>query len=384
MRFLERERATLAKLLPGLDEGLRAVPLMELEGPDSPGLQLFRDNGGVGLLVPTDLVQTEDDSEQGRAATALDALRVQRALGSRTPSLAVATTMHHFSVAVMTALNARVDDRLRNWFEELLTDRNVVAPGLAMDRPVAGVLSPSLTATETDGAWLTNGVTHAYRLPPEFMDLFLISFMYVENGGPQDGEQVLAVALLPLDWAGVSVSGAGAGAENVQVTLDDVMLVQELVVPAWTLDGKLDDVMTGSFAWFQLLMTGSYLGAASALVERVLLNDQVPESERVRLLVETELAMSAAEGVAGRIDAGDPDESTLAEALYVRYGVQDTLARIIPRAVELLGGNLDSTASEEVAYLATFANGLALHPPTQSQMAGPLSAYLADGPLTLA
>ncbi|MBB5081914.1 hypothetical protein HNR40_007409 [Nonomuraea endophytica] len=29
MRFLERERATVAKLLPGLEEGLRALPLME-------------------------------------------------------------------------------------------------------------------------------------------------------------------------------------------------------------------------------------------------------------------------------------------------------------------------------------------------------------------
>ncbi|MEV7013918.1 hypothetical protein [Streptosporangium sp. NPDC051022] len=91
MRFLERERATVAKLLPGLDESLRAVPLMELEGPSGTGIRLFRESDGPGLLVPT--------AYQGRGATALDALRVQRALGSRAPSLAVATTLHHFSMA---------------------------------------------------------------------------------------------------------------------------------------------------------------------------------------------------------------------------------------------------------------------------------------------
>lgn len=63
----------------GPDESQRAVSVMELEGPSSPGIGLSRDSGGPGLLVP--------DASQGRGATALDALRVQRALGSRSPSL---------------------------------------------------------------------------------------------------------------------------------------------------------------------------------------------------------------------------------------------------------------------------------------------------------
>lgn len=63
MRFLERERAALTKLLPGLDESLRAVPLMALEGPRSPGIRLFRESGGPGLLAPA--------AFRGRGATAL-------------------------------------------------------------------------------------------------------------------------------------------------------------------------------------------------------------------------------------------------------------------------------------------------------------------------
>ncbi|MFG1755967.1 hypothetical protein [Streptosporangium sandarakinum] len=129
-------------------------------------------------------------------------------------------------------------------------------------------------------------------------------------------------------------------------------------------------------------MTGSHLGAAGALVERVLLDDRVPDSERVQLLVETDGAMSAAAGLARRIDDGGPDESTLADSLHVRYCVQDALSRMVPRAVDLLG-DLDSTASDEVDHLATCAGGLALHPSARFRMTGPPAAYLVDGPLTI-
>ncbi|MFI9842252.1 hypothetical protein ACIHFD_34820 [Nonomuraea sp. NPDC051941] len=139
----------------------------------------------------------------------------------------------------------------------------------------------------------------------------------------------LAFTMVPTFLYGVGVSGAGT--ESPQVTLDNAPSLEKLLVRTSAMDGQLDVLLTAGFAWFQLLMTGSYLGAASALVERVLLNNQVPDSERTRLLVETEGAMSAAEGVARRIDDDGPDESTLADSLYVRYCVQDALSRIVPR-----------------------------------------------------
>ncbi|WP_433258492.1 hypothetical protein ACQPYK_23690 [Streptosporangium sp. CA-135522] len=368
MRFLERERATVAKLLPGLDESLRAVPLMELEDPNSPGIGLFRDSGGPGLLAPTDY--------QGRGATALDALRVQRALGSRTPSLAVATTLHHFSMATLAGLIT--DEGLKFMLVEgVASGNNLVAFGFAEERSDGGVLSPSMTATEGPDGVRISGVTRPPSLARS-MDLLIAGVMVPRSDGP--GEE-LAVALVPAESEGVSVGETGADSE--QVTLDDVLFPPELLVRTSDLDGRLDVLLSAGFSWYQLLMTGSHLGAAGALVERVLLDDRVPESERVRLLVEAEGAMSAAEGLARRIDDDGPDESTLAHSLYVRYCVQDALSRVVPRAVELLG-DLDSTASDEVGHLATCANELALHPPARSRMTGPLAAYLVDGPFTIA
>ncbi|WP_157254853.1 acyl-CoA dehydrogenase [Nonomuraea typhae] len=377
MRFLERERATVARLLPGLEESLRALSLMELEGADSPAVQLFRDSGGPGLLVPA--------AYRGRGATALDALRVQRALGSRAPSLAVATTVHHFSMATLVALAITDedggDDPESMLVEGVAADNQLVPFGLPEERPGAGILSP-MTATAGPDGWQVSGRTRPCSLARS-MDVLAVSVLVPSWDG--DGGQVPAVALVPAGADGVSLGEAGA--DGARVTLDDVLVPPELMVqarPSASAPGGPAEVMlSAGFAWFQLLMTGSHLGAVSALVERVLLNSRLPESERVGLLVEAEGAMSAAEGLARRIDDGGLDESALAESLYVRYCVQDTLSRVVPRAVELLG-DLDSVASEEIGHLAACASGLDQHPPARQPMTGPLAAYLGGGPLTIA
>src|SRR5262249_36624861 len=72
--------------------------LLELEKPGNGALRIFREVGGPALLIPSEY--------EGRGASMVDAIRIQRAIGSRSPSLAVATTMHHFSVASLVELTA--------------------------------------------------------------------------------------------------------------------------------------------------------------------------------------------------------------------------------------------------------------------------------------
>ncbi|MCK1821764.1 acyl-CoA/acyl-ACP dehydrogenase [Streptomyces sp. XM83C] len=377
MRFLERERAALEKLLPGLDDKLRAVPLMDLERPGSPAVGLFRACGGPGLLAPEEF--------QGRGAGALDAVRVQRALGSRSPSLAVATTMHHFSMATLVRLSQ--DGEGLEWMlvQAVASENKLMASGFAEGRSGTGILSPSMTAVPTPEGLRISGVKRPCSLARS-MDLLTASVLVPGEDG---GEPELAVALIPADSEGLAVSGFWsssflAGAESEQVTLDNVLVPADLLVRTACPPGaRLDEVQTVGLVWFELLMTGSYLGAASALVERVLLNDRVPEGERVALLVAAEAAAAGVEGLARRVDEGGIDESVLAEALFVRYGVQDALGRIVPRAVELLGG-LNFMSSDEVGHLAACTHGLALHPPARSRMTGPFARYLADAPLTVA
>lgn len=377
MRFLDRDRTALAKLLPDLDPALRETPLMDLERPGSPGVRFFRDSGGPGLLVPA--------SHRGRGATAVDALRVQRAIGSRSPSLAVATTMHHFSMATLVGLGALGDGMEWMLVEGVAASGRVIASGFAEGRSGAGILDPSMTATPDGAGVRLNGVKRPCSLARS-MDLLTASVLVPREDGR--GEE-LAVALVPADSEGMKVSSFWssaflAGAESEQVTLTDVYVPPELLLRTSAPAGqRLDELQTAGLIWFQVLMTGSYLGVASALVERVLLNDRIPEHERVRLHVETEAAATTMEAVARRVDDGDLGEATLAQSLYARYAAQDTIARVVPRAVELLGG-LNFMTSDEIGHLAACAHGLALHPPSRTRMTGPLAGYLADGPLTIA
>ncbi len=98
MNLLRTEQDTLDAYIPGLGKYLSEVPLLELEKPGCGALAKFRELGGPALLVPAEYA--------GKGASLLDAVRIQRAVGSRSPSLAVATTMHHFSVASLVELTA--------------------------------------------------------------------------------------------------------------------------------------------------------------------------------------------------------------------------------------------------------------------------------------
>jgi alkylation response protein AidB-like acyl-CoA dehydrogenase len=377
MSYLERERATLRKLLQGLDERLAAEPLMSLERPGSPGISAFRECQGPGLLVPA--------AHSGCGATALEAIRVQRAVGARSPSLAVATTMHHFSMASLVALSETSGGFEWMLMEAVATGGKLLASGFAEGRPEASILEPTMTAVATPDGLRVSGVKRPCSLSRS-MDLLTASVLVPRESG--EGEQ-LAVVMIPADAAGVGVSPfwgsfALAGAESDQVTVDDVLVPYELVVRTDVPPGQaLDEIQVAGFVWFELLISASYLGVASALVERVLGSGRVPAAAWIRLVGETEAAMAGLESIARRLPAEGRDTGLLADALFVRYAVQDAIARTVPAAVELLGG-VRFISADDVGYLACCCNGLGLHPPSRGKMAEPLARYLAGEALTVA
>lgn len=376
MRLLEKERAALSTYMPGLDDFLAGVSLADLEKPGSKGVAAFRDHGGVPLLVPTE--------HTGRGASALDAVRVQRAIGARSPSLAVATTMHHFSVASLVALSDIAGGAEWLLLEAIAENNLILASGFAEGRTDGGILHPTMSATVTDEGVRVTGVKRPCSLARS-MDLLTASVRVPRLDG--DGTQ-LAVALIPAESEGIQVSDfwssfALAGAESDQVSVDDVLVPAELLVRTELAPGELiDDVQNVGFVWFELLMMGSYLGAASALVERVLDSGRVSESEQLRLVVDLEGAMGAVENIARQVCDHQRDRSLLADSLFARYAVQGAIARVVPLAVELLGG-LSFISSDDVAYLAAAVNGLGFHPPSRAKMAGPLLGYLAGAPLEI-
>lgn len=377
MRFLQRERDTLERLLPGLDAALRGIELEKLERPGSPGLDAFKASGGPGLVVPRE--------HAGLGAEPLEAVRVQRAIAARSPSLAIATTMHHFSIASLVEVSAHSSGFEWMLLEGIARGALLVASGFAEGRTGQAILSPTLHAVLRDGKIVLNGAKKPCSLAHS-MDLLTASVTLPRQDG--SGEQ-MAVALIPKATPGLQVrpfwnSFVLAGAESEEVVLQDVEVKPDLVVRTEIeSDQRLDRLQTTGFLWFELLMSASYLGVASALVERVLDQGKADADLRARLAVQVEAAMHAVEGVARGMKLGAPGEELFAEALVCRYAAQDAIARTAASCVESLGG-MAFIGSDEVAYLAAASSALAFHPPSRARMAQPLCDYFAGAPLRVA
>ncbi|MFB6890803.1 acyl-CoA dehydrogenase family protein [Kitasatospora sp. NPDC056327] len=375
MRFLEPERETLETFLPGLDGRLAALPQAERERPQGPALALFREAGGPGLVVPGE--------HRGLGATAVQAVRLQRALASRSPSLAVATTMHHFSVAgLIQAYEAT--GGLEWMLLEAVADQNLLmASGFAEGRSGQSILASSITARQDGDDIVLNGSKKPCSLSAS-MDLLTASVTLETDSGPR-----LAVALVSADSPGVSVhpfwgTAALAGAESDEVRLKDVRVPADMVVRTELgEDGSLDRIQTVGFVWFELMMAASYLGMADALAERVLARERTDPAERARILVELQAAMGAVVGAAAPLDGDGPvGQAELLQALVVRFSAQDAIDRVVPRCLEALGG-MSYVSGDETSYLAACTAALKFHPPSRAWSGPAICAAYAGGPLVL-
>src|ERR1700726_4124546 len=138
MTFLHTARSCLDDYLPGLDQALGDVPLLELERAGSGVLDLFKEAKGPALLVPKEF--------GGMGASLSEAVHIQRAIGSRSPSLAGATTMHHFSVASLVELTATGEGFEWAMLEAIATNNWLMSSGFAEGRTGQHILSPTMRA----------------------------------------------------------------------------------------------------------------------------------------------------------------------------------------------------------------------------------------------
>lgn len=378
MRSLESARETCESLLPGLLDRLADVPLEELEAPRSAAFDDFRAAGGPALLIPA--------SYGGKGADPLQALAVVRALASRAPSLAVATTMHHFSVATLFTLADSIQSSGMEWalLEGIAEQRLLVASGFAEGRPGRGILSPTMTATEADGGYVINGAKKPCSLAHS-MDLLTASVALPATDG---GEPSMAVLLVPRETEGISVhpfwgSRTLAGAESDEVRLTDVLVDEKLLMRTEpSVAGRLDDLQTVGLIWFELLISACYLGIVSGLMERVVDGGRGSAADRAGALTRLETGALLLEGTARMIADGDTGNADLARTLVARYAVQDALRDALGQAVELLGGSAFMSSSD-VGYLAGAAHGLSFHPPSRASFTDPYLDHAAGRPLRL-
>jgi len=364
MIFLNRERAVLESLMPGLDAALAEIPLARLESKESPAIEFFRESGGPGLLVPPEL--------GGLGATPMDAICVQRALGARSPSLAVATSMHHFSVAGMVEVM-----RLGKGVEWLLLEsvasaRKLLASGFAEGVHDQGAFSPTMRARRDGDRLLVSGQKKPCSLSRS-MDLLTVSVLIESD---ETAGEEFAVAVIPADAAGIEVVPFWAatvlgGTQSDAVVLTDVAVDPDMVIRDGTGPRpEFGGAQVSSCIWFQLLVSASYLGAASALTERLLMSRTGDIGMDAAALTDVEAAMASLDSVARRVMEAESD--LLPTMLACRYACQDAITRTVGIAVEQLGG-MAFVSSGDVSYLASASRALAFHPPSRARSAAALA-----------
>lgn len=375
MNFLKRDRTTLEEFLPSFDLQLAEIPLAEIERPGNPGLAMLRASQGAGILIPTE--------HGGKGASPVQAIQIHRAVATRSPSLAIAMTMHGFSVATLVEY-LFYGDYTVELLNKISGGQLLVASGFAEGRTSSSILDPLVKAApKNGGGYLINGSKKPCSLSNS-MHLLTAS---VSVPSPSGNGMRRAVAVVPADADGLRRkpfwrSTVLGGAESDEVILENVEISDEqLFFPE--VEKSLDAVESGGFLWFELLVSASYLGVASALVEQVLMRKRGDEAERMQLVIDTEGAMAALEGVARSMQTGDRSEDLLVQSLLVRYSVQQAIERVTARAVELLGG-MAFIGSPDVAYLYAASRALAFHPPSRLSVAPAIDRYLMGQPMQVA
>lgn len=374
LSLLTRARTALEQHAPGFDARLAALDYLERESPASNVVALFKQYGPVGLLVAT--------SAGGRGASIDDAVQVQIALGARSPSLAVASTMHQFSVASLVALTRDGSGAEGLLLAAIAQNRLLLSSGFAEGQSGAGILDSGMQAQQcSEGVRLTGSKKPCCL--GQSMDLLTAS--YTRQGA--DGEELM-VALIPANSPGLSHrpfwhNSALAAAQSLEVRLDNVLVPEKMLFSAGY-KHQLGEVQMVGFIWFELLITASYVGACAGLIEQVSDLQRWTAHHRVELAAKLQLALSALDGAALDVERHPNDlAAVLARLLLVRYGVEQLLVELSDQAHTMLGGMAFITGTQSSTALLA-CRGLQFHPPARLAMADNLDTYLTHSTFSIA
>jgi alkylation response protein AidB-like acyl-CoA dehydrogenase len=273
----------------------------------------------------------------GGGATALEAVHCVRAMGALAPSLAVATTMHNFSVAALVSVEDNFEGFEWMILDAIANDRLLMSSAFAEGLSGQGFLSPTLRADKRGKNWVLNGSKKPCSLSRS-MDLMSASVALHDGSG---GEPGLGIVVLPAKLPGISVrpfwdAPVLRGAESDEVVLTDVEIPDELVVrPEDSTGLTVDAVEAKGMIWFTLLISASYIGMASSLVDRLIRTGKGTAADRTAAACELESATLALERVASLVDRDNASLDTLPQALIARYSAQGAVRRAVSSAVEI-------------------------------------------------
>jgi alkylation response protein AidB-like acyl-CoA dehydrogenase len=370
--FLAESRAVLEQFAPGLDAVLARHGLSALEAMEPYELKaLMRDFGLPALWVPRTL--------GGGGISPYDGIRIQRAVGARSPSMAVMLTMHNFTVSFSASLADSVPP-CAEMLRQVAADNLLVASAFAEGRYGAGILDSTVYVTRDGDGFKINGSKKPCTMA-HCMDIITVGVAEL----CADGRKRTGMAILTGDYAGVSRHSFWnvpllAAADNHELRFENVRVNSDQILLAGDDDADFAQIVAVGevigLSWFEIVATASYLGAASALAERVLSNQRIDSHERALLGSELEAAQATLDGAVRLMETASPDQSLLARVLLVRFAVQRVIERCAMHAAELAGG-LAFVRDTEIIVLLAASRCLAFHPISRKAAEPMLAAWLA-------
>ncbi|CAM4404903.1 acyl-CoA dehydrogenase family protein [Nocardia ninae] len=359
----EEALRTTEELVPGLLADVAAYSLIDLEENPSNGIDAFRKSKAPGLLVP--------EVHGGKGATALQALNFTVALGAVAPSLTVAATMHNFTLASMRAFEDKFHGMEWVIMDAIAHESLLVSSAGAEGRSGEGQLTPKTTAVRRGDDWVINGSKKPCSLSRS-MDLLSASVQLIEDGHPPR----LGMVLVPANVDGIEIrpfwnSPVLRGTESDEVLLKDVVVPDQLVMKVEEGDRiSFDEVQRIGLTWFTLLVSATYLGMATTLVQRLFESGKGTAQARSEAATELRAALLGLERIAMTLDSPAKPQM-LFDALVMRYAVQDSVQRCVRRSTEVLGG-MEFINNPAIGYLNAATQAFAFHPPTRNSMWGAL------------
>jgi alkylation response protein AidB-like acyl-CoA dehydrogenase len=371
MNILTAERAVLDRVLPGFDEWLAKLGTAEAENPDSHVIDEFRKAGGGNAMIPACF--------GGHGLSCYEGARFQRAIGSRAPALAVASTMHHYKVAWLAQV---LEDDSADVLIDIAAKRHLVASCGAEGRSGKQLFAPGIQVAAAEGGLRISGTKRPCSLVRSMGLLTLLA------PGPEDSRYPgqLLIVMIPattpgLTWEPFWGNRALRAAQTDAILLRDVYVEDRRIVVLGDPEGSTER-LNSLMLLFLPLITAAYLGIATGQVERLFTEGRGAAADRVAALGPLETAAAAVEALARDVDGGPHDQALLGRMLLVRYTAQRAIAEATDRVLELLGGMNFVTGGDGVDLLAA-SRALAFHPPAESAMRERMDAWLGGGDLTL-
>ncbi len=378
MNYMQKEREVFERYFPGLRDKIVSSDFLSNERESSRVAELYREHGGPTLLVPT--------SYGGMGANAADAVAVHRVLGSISPSLSIVATMHDFTTAFL-AEYAFYGDATKKYLAEVAQEKLYLASGFAEGKSGANILHPTMKAKRVDGGYLISGVKKPCSIA-DSMDYITASVVIgdsIETG--QRGIAIVSARKEGIDIHPFWGINALAGSQSKAVHLEEVFVAEDsMFLPDTQI--PLDAVEAGGFLWFELVVTASYLGVASGLIEQVYANNRGTVEGRVQSLVEIQTGASALYGICQQMTSNDNSEfvvgeDILADVLLVRFGIQKIIQRVAYQATEMMGG-MHFIGDPRYEYILACCAALAFHPPSRNFASQTIDEYMKGGTLQMA